>query len=273
VEQPYTTIGKDLTWKNSTHPGTAYAALLVDENYKAPLTANVLPAKGGAVKAVAIAEGRKPEQPDPKKLNFSGYEWVVRQTPGNPAGTRNDYRAANAWVDPRGFLHLRIAGNSSEWTSAEVSLGRSLGYGSYRFVISDVSHLEPRMVLNLSTFDETGPNQEMDIEIGRWGEPGGKNAQFVIQPYYVPANVVRFLAPSGPLTLSFDWEPGRVSFKTVRGSESRAAAGVIASHVFTSGVPSPGSEDVRMNFYIFYDRRTQFQRGAEVILEKFEYLP
>src|SRR5215467_5082077 len=28
-DKPFTAIGRDFTWKNTTHPGTAYAALLV----------------------------------------------------------------------------------------------------------------------------------------------------------------------------------------------------------------------------------------------------
>jgi hypothetical protein len=273
AEQPFTTIQKDSTWKNSTHPGSAYAALLVNADYKPPLTVNVLPQRGGPVQAVATAEGPMLAQAPLKKLGFSGYEWLVRQSPGNPAGTRNVYDAANAWVDTRGFLHLRIAENSAGWTSAELGLSRSLGYGSYRFVVSDISHLEAPVVLTISTWDGSGPYREMDIEISRWGELAGKNAQYVVQPYYVPANVVRFLSPAGRLTYSFDWEPGRVSFRTVRGSASGGKPDVVAAHVFTSGVPSPGSETVHMNLFVFDNRRVRLQHGVEVIIEKFEYLP
>lgn len=271
AERPFTTIQKDSTWKNSTHPGTAYAALLVDPGYKAPLTVNVLPEKGGPVRAVAVAEGAKLVQAPVRTLNFSGYEWRIRQTPGTPAGTRNRYDPANAWVDTQGFLHLRIAGNSKGWTSAEVHLSRSLGYGSYHFVVRDISHLEPIEVLTISTGDESGPYQEMDLEISRWGELSGKNAQYVIQPYYIPANVVRFLAPPGTLTYSFNWEPGRVSFRTVRGSSARPE--LVSAHVFTSGVPTAGSETLGLNLYVFYDKRVPLERGSEVIVEKFEYLP
>ncbi len=122
------------------------------------------------------------------------------------------YEAANAWVDKNGFLHLKIAKTPAGWSSAEVDLSRSLGYGSYRFVVGDIAQLGPAAVLTISTWDDSGPYREMNIEISRWGEASGKNAQYVVQPYYVPANVVRFLAPAGVLTHMLDWEPGRVSF-------------------------------------------------------------
>ena len=159
-------------------------------------------------------------------------------------------------------------------TSAEVSLFRSLGYGSYRFVVRDISHLDPTVVFSIASWDGSGPYREMDIEISRWGEAAGKNAQYVLQPYYVPANVVRFLAPPGRLTYSFDWEPGRAAFRTVRGGGDEPGAPVVASHVFTSGVPLPGSETLHLNLYVFGDeKRVHLRQTVEVIVEKFEYLP
>jgi len=273
AEQPFTVIQADSTWKNSTHPGNAYAALLVDPEYSPPLTVNDLPQTGGAVRAVATVEGPMLAQPAHKTLHFSGYEWEIRETVGNPQGSRNSYNPANAWVDKRGLLHLRIAKNGIGWSSAEVDLSRSLGYGSYRFVVYDISHLEPAVVLNLSTWDDLRPYREMDIEISRWGEPTGKNAQYVVQPYYIPANVVRFMAPTGPLAYSFVWEPGQVSFTTIRGSGPRSKSDVVAAHVFTSGIPSPGRESVRMNLYAFDNKRSPLHHEVEVIIEKFEYLP
>jgi len=272
-DKPFTVIQPDSTWKNSTHPGTAYAALLVDKNYYPPLTINVLPEKGGSVHAVTRVEGPQLKPAPVKTVNFSGYEWQVRQDPNSPASSRNLYSADNAWVDGRGFLHLQIARGPTGWSAAELHLARSLGYGSYRFVVSDVSNLEPAVAFNIGTWDGSSINQEMNIEISRWGEATGKNVQYVVQPYFVAANVVRFLAPAGRLTFSFDWGPGRVAFRTVRGAESGGKAGIIAEHVFTSGVPSPGNESVTLHLYEFFNRRVRLQHKAEVIIEAFEYLP
>ena len=68
ADRPFTTILQNSTWNNSTHPGSAYAALLVDADYRPPLTVNVLPQKGGPVQAVAIAEGSMLDQAPLKKL-------------------------------------------------------------------------------------------------------------------------------------------------------------------------------------------------------------
>jgi hypothetical protein len=123
------------------------------------------------------------------------------------------------------------------------------------------------------TWDDFGPPREMDIEISQWGEPEDKNAQYVIQPYVVPANTVRFNAPAGTLTYWIDWQPGRAGFRTVRGSSSRPREGALFEHVFTSGIPSPGNERIHMNLYVFENKRHPLRKESEVIVDKFEFLP
>jgi hypothetical protein len=272
AEKPFTVIHPDSTWKNLTHPGSAYGALLVDSGYRPPLTVNALPTKGGSVLAVATVAGIQSGSP-PKMLQFSGYQWELRSSAGGRAGSTNSYSPTNGWVDRSGFLHLRVSRQTDHWVSAEVKLSRSLGYGSYRFVVRDVSQLDPAAVFALFTWDDLGPPREMDIEISRWGEPQDKNAQFVVQPYVVPANTIRFSAPPGNLTYWMDWQPGRVSFKTVRGSGSGHSADAIAQHVFTSGVPSAGNERIHMNVYGYSNTRHPLQREFEVVIEEFEFLP
>jgi hypothetical protein len=206
-------------------------------------------------------------------LRFSGYDWDIRQITNDPGGSRNYYDPANAWTDRNGFLHLRISRRQDRWMSAEVKLSRSLGYGAYRFVVRDVSRLEPAAVLNFSTWDDFSPPRQMAIEISRWGEPQDKNAQFVIQPYVVPANTFRFNAPPSTLTYSLRWEPGRATFKTVPDSAVNFASKAVAEHTFTSGVPSSGRERMHINLYVFANKRNPLQHDTEVVIEKFEFLP
>jgi hypothetical protein len=264
----FTAIAPDGSWQNSTHPGSAYAALLVNRDFVAQPTLPSLPATGHGVVAVALAEGAKLARPEAKTLHFSGYRWQIREAASDRGGTRNYYDPVNAWVDGEGHLHLRIARQGDRWTSAEISLMRSLGYGAYRMTVREISHLEPAAVLSMFTWDDDGPSREMNVEIGRWGEPASKNAQYVVQPYYVPANAVRFNAPAGVLTHSLRWEPGRAAFETVRGS-----GGVVAEHVFTSGIPLPGKEMVHLNLYVFDNKSNPLRQACEVVIEKFEYLP
>jgi hypothetical protein len=274
LKQPFTVIRPDSTWTNSTHLGLEYAALLVDAAYRPPLSTETLPKAGEGVAAITVVPGDPTARSAHHTIQFSGYEWIARAAPSDRGGT-NDYDPANAWTDDGGAMHLRIGGQAPGWTCAEVRLTRHLGYGSYRFVVRDVSHLEPAAVLTLFTWD--GPaasenHREMDIEISRWGNAAANNAQYVVKPYYVGGNVWPFAAPAGVLTHSWRWEPGRLTATTVRGA-GEGKGPPVTEHAFTSGVPSPGNEMVRMNLYVFRRSATALEHGTEVVIEKFEYLP
>jgi hypothetical protein len=276
--QPFANIESDGRWKASVHLGIQYAALLVDPTYNPPEQTESLPIVGNGVVALAVVngEGAAPVLPSPKILNFSGYEWTTSTGPIFHAGSRNFFDPANVWTDERGALHLRISGSPGKWAGAELKLVRSLGYGTYRFEVRDVSHLEPSALLTLITWDGVGTEstrRELDVELGRWGDPDNTNVNYVVQPYYVPANIVAFRAPPGLCTHSFRWEPGKVTFSTLEGSDNTDAGRVINRHVFTSGVPSPGGQSVRIALYVFHRGNTPLKNENEVIIDKFEYLP
>jgi hypothetical protein len=271
-----TNILPDGRWKNSTHLGTEYAALLVDADYVAPAKMSALPAIGNGVVAVATVSGSAVGSIPSKTIHFSGYDWAVRATGSDRGGEANAYDVSNAWVDDKGFLHLRSLQLNGRWTCAEVGLTRSLGYGTYKFTVRDGAHLPSSAVVTFLTFDDEQTQDsasEIDVELSRWGDPKRKNSQFVIQPYYVPENVFRFESPAGAVTHTFHWEPGRVTFQSEIGSAQSPGARPIASHAFSSGVPVPAKETVRMNLYDFQHSHHPSQPPAEVVIEKFEYLP
>jgi len=234
---------------------------------------------------LATVNGRGPAEvlPPPKILNFSGYQWTTSSGPIFHSGSRNFFDPANAWTDERGALHLRISGSPGKWTSAELKLRRSLGYGTYRFRVRDISHLEPSALLTLITWDGIGPENnrhELDIELGRWGYPDNTNANYVVQPYYLPANFLAFRVPAGPCTHSFRWELGRATFSTVAESDHAGGGRVINQHVFTSDVPTPEGQSIRIALYVFHQGQSRkilpsvpLQNENEVIIDKFEYLP
>jgi hypothetical protein len=272
ADHPFTPVGSDGKWTNATHLGTDYAAVLVKPNYNPPLSANQLPAVGGDVLAVAAVKGAA--SPPSTYLNFSGYEWRVRNAPSSRGGN-NPYDPKNAWTDGDGVLHMRISKSSGRWTCAEISCTRSLGYGTYTFVVRDTSHMEPSAVLDFFTYDYSAADanyHEMNLEVSRWGDPASQNAQYIVQPWYQAANVIRFSAPAGALRYSMKWERGRVLFQTV----SRAVSGetrLISQKLFTVGIPEPGIESIRVALYAFLKGKVPLRNDTEVLIEKFEYLP
>jgi hypothetical protein len=276
--QPSTNIEADGRWKALVHLGIQYAALLVDPTYNPPEQTESLPIIGNGVVALVVAngEGTAPVFPSPKILNFSGYEWTASTGPIFHAGSRNFFDPANVWTDERGALHLRISGSPGEWTVAELKLTRSLGYGTYSFQVRDISHLEPSALLTLITWDGVGTEsdrRELDVELGRWGYLDKDNVHYVVQPYYVPANFVTFRAPPGAYTHSFRWEPGQVTFSSVARSGNTGGSRVTNRHVFTSSVPSPGGQSVRIALYVFHQGQIPLKYENEAIIDKFEYLP
>jgi len=275
--EPFVKIEEDGRWAGSGQLGSDYAALLVEPGYSPPELTESLPAVGSGVAASAIVNDRGTVAvfPPPKTINFGGYEWAMSSGPIYRAGSRNFFDPANVWTDAGGALHLRISGGAGKWTAAEVKLTRSLGYGTYRFRVHDISHLDPSAVLTLVSWDGVGTEQnrrELDVELSRWGYINNDNAHYVVQPYYVPANIVRFRVPAGVYTHSFHWEPGQVTFSTAAGSGSPGTP-LLKQHVFTSGVPAAGSESVRISLYVFERGQVPLKNGNQVVIEKFEYLP
>jgi hypothetical protein len=271
---PYTNLKPDSTWSSPTHLGTEYAVLLVEPGYRPPTTISTLPRQGGKIVAVAIVPGDPSKKANRKTVRFGGYEWTVRATPSDRGGV-NEYDSANAWTDKSGALHLKIVRAKVGWTCAQVYLDESLGYGTYRFVVRDISRQDPAAVLAIYTWDakkavEQAP-REWDFEFSRWGNPANKNAQYVVQPRELPNHTDRFEAPAGVLSHSIRWEAGKASFRTVRGADGRGA--LAYEHVFTAGVPIPASEKLRLNFYDFQRGPNGMQEEAEAIIDRFEFLP
>ena len=97
--------------------------------------------------------------------------------------------------------------------------------------------------------------------------------QDVLAPESVAANVFRFAVPAGRVTHSFRWEPGRVSFRTVRlGGRSRRDDRV-AERLFTVRVPTAGAENPHIVLLYVRGSPKPPSKDVEVVVEKFAFLP
>jgi hypothetical protein len=275
-EHPFIPIKADATWSTETHLGFEYAALLVEPDYHPLPTIDVAPTQGGSIALVTIVKGSGTPQLAPTgSLKFSGYDWAVRTIESDKGGLSNLYDPENAWTDTSEALHMQITKKLGKWSCAEIFLNRSLGYGTYLLTVRNTAQLEPAAIFSMFIFDEWASEQhfrEMDVEVGGRDEAANKNnAQYALQPLYIPGNLFAFAAPSGALTFVLRWESGHASFKTVRG---RATGGqLVSEHEFTSGVPTPGKAVPRLIFYVVASDKNPMQKPSEVVVEKFEYLP
>jgi hypothetical protein len=210
-----------------------------------------------------------------KTLQFSGYDWLVK-TSDQRVGPGPNYfsdSADNVSIDAQGQLHLRITEKDGRWSCAEVVSSRSFGYGTYRFYLNTKAEsLDPQAVLGLFTWndDPAYAHREIDIEISRWASADNQNAQFVVQPYTRPENIVRFQMPPALSSSvhSFSWKPDNVHFQSTASDQV-----VIKQYTFTKDIPRAGGENARINLWLFAGRPPGDGKPIEVVISKFEFTP
>ncbi len=270
----FTSIDGTGSWSTVTHLGDRYAVLLVDEAFEPPDQLKSLPTQGGPIVALAtvVPSGTRPPS---LRVHFSNYDWTVRQVGSDRNGSPHAYSPKNVRVDSRGTLHLAISKDASGVACAEVSLPRSLGFGNYAFTLEDASRLDPAAILDFYTWDEGGTDQErreVDALVSRWGDDTARtNAQYIVQPFFRPANTYRYLVPAGPITLTLHWEPSKITYETRRGD--RPETSVVARHTFTSDVPTPAAETLHMNLCTFDYGRLLQREPSEIVMRRFRFEP
>ncbi|MDB6064513.1 MAG: hypothetical protein JWR26_721 [Pedosphaera sp.] len=286
--QPLTTIQPDGSWTADVTTGgvdqnaTRFAALVVGTNYNEPCVLGLanIPTNVYAQAAASAVVTR--EYPGPRWVNFSGYDWWVK-TSTNQVGPGPNYfsdSTNNVWVDGQGWLHLRLTNRSNQWQCAELVSARTFGYGSYRFELNSVvNNLDPHVTLGLFTWsdDPAYTYREIDVECSRWSVAADtNNSQFVVQPYNLPGQWVRYQVPPNVTnsTHLFTWETNRISFQSMERSYSPGPVWLLSSYVFTNApnVPQTGDENVRMNLWLNNGPPTDNQE-VEVVVKSFQFVP
>jgi hypothetical protein len=180
----------------------------------------------------------------------------------------------DVWADAQG-LHLTITKKGSRWSCTEVIGPASLGYGTYRWIAgSDLSDLDPSVVLGLFTWDDlpAEAHREIDIEFARWGNPGGvPNGQFTVQPYDAAGHLHSFTQGlDATTTHEFAWLPGQVAFKSWSGAGTTGV--LLRSWTYVgSDVPTPGGEHPRMNLWLFRGRAPESNQRVHVVVKDFAF--
>jgi hypothetical protein len=277
---PFTEISADGSWTTRIHLGTKYAALLTkNDKLPAPFL-DSLPSVSKTIEAVSTVKASGTEEvpsdaPSPGKImRFSGFDWQVRTIPGDYGGKTNKYSPENVFLDGSGALHMLLTRNDGGWVCSELQSVRSLGYGDYRLDVEDVGHLEPAVMFSTFTLIERptdGDHRAMDIHITRRGEPSNKNAEFIVQPSFVPANFYYLDVPSGPLALQLKWSPDRAEFSVARARVSDER--IIDSWVFSTGVPKPDGAQLNINLCRYGNAPIPPTHDAEIVVKSFDFFP
>lgn len=204
----------------------------------------------------------------PRVIRFSGYDWRVKSSEGKvgPGPNFFDGSEDSAFLDSKGRLHLKVRKAEKGWTSSEVVLSKSLGYGRYSFTLAtQPKQLDDRVILGAFLYaDDT---REIDFELTRWGDAKAFNGQFVVQPYATEGNMERFEIPvEAPDTqVTIDWKPDAIRF-TAKASGFQKSWSYKGKDNFT-----PGDERFIFNLWLMQGKPPTMEKEYEVIISKFGY--
>lgn len=224
------------------------------------------------------------EESSSKVINFSGYDWIAKSS-SNMLGPGPNYFSnspQNVWVDEKGQLHLKITYRDNKWYCAEIATTQPLGQGSYQFqILSGAASLGTYAVLGLFTWDASAPqlnHREIDIELSRWGDPRGFNAQYAVQPWNHRGNRIRFdIDPrADSSTYAFTWSPQSVQFLSYRGiAQSPNPTDIINqwSYAGPDTPPDGGATNARINLWLLGGHPPSNGQEIEVVFSSFQFIP
>jgi len=213
-----------------------------------------------------------------KTLKFAGYDWTVRPS-GNGGPGPNDWSENNAWVDSSEQLHLKITKSNGKWYCADVSTTQRLGFGQYQwYVIGRVDELDKNVVFGL--FPYLGPDgqNEIDIEMAKWGDATAKMGNFTVHPAKkgLSNNTETFpISLNGDYTTHcFNWQSKTVFFQMLHGHRSDNKNEIYnwnfnpAQYLdYIPQQPMP----VHMNLWLHKGLAPSDGKEVEIVIKSFQY--
>ena len=270
IANPRTSINSDGTWSSYTHSYERIVALLVDNTY---LPGSILQ-QHPASQAGVLAWDEKPTRSMDKTINWCGYQWLIKSAVGAGPGPNNfSDDTSCVKIDYQGRLHLKTVKLNGSWNCGEIFLNKSLGYGTYQYQVdSRVDSFDYNTVFSGFLYDDQ--TREIDIEFSR-ALASPYNIQYVVQPYNVNGNLIRFLMGSGSSTHQITWSPDSVVFRSWVGTSDQPLSNDAVIHTWTySGNNVPiytGNERFRFNLWLFNGNSPQSGLSDEVIIKKMTF--
>lgn len=219
-----------------------------------------------------------------RTIQFSGYEWIVRDKGLSGPGP-NKWSGSNVWLDKDGDLHLKITHTNNGWYCAEVTTTERLGFGEYQFqVIGTIDQLDPNVVLGLFNYPTsdvgTDGTNEIDIEFAHWGNAEWPIGNFTVWP--VESGLTQ-ISESFPVELNgtytthrFIWESQQIFFQSLHGHENDDK-NVITNWLFKPDEPlkyiSQQSMPIHINLWLFEGQSPMNGNEVEIIIHSFTFTP
>lgn len=217
-----------------------------------------------------------------KSLTFAGEEWEVKNGVAGPGP--NNWSEDNAWVDELGQLHLKISYLNGTWYTAEVYQLTNKSFGNYEWQVSgQLDQLDANVVLGLFHYQGPDGQNEIDIEMGKWGDAAAPLGNFSVYPATstLPMSTHQFaVAPTGLDTVQrYSWNSNAVCFQMFNdnGSAEPALSDKIASWQFAPKAYRKAIPQVSMPLHINLWLRQGLPptdgQEVEVIIKRFSFIP
>ncbi|MBU1167301.1 VCBS repeat-containing protein, partial [Patescibacteria group bacterium] len=206
-----------------------------------------------------------------REIDFAGYSWQVKNgyfAPGpNHWGEGEEFVSVDA--DQR--LHLRVKEQNNLWSSSEVYLPSSLGFGNYSFEVEgQVDQTDPSLVAGLFLYQDD--YHEIDIEFSRWKEMGEPWLHYTVQPYWENelANTKAFDADlkNRASTHQIIWTPTAITFRSFQDNRLLKEWTYQGENNF-----SPGQERVHLNYWMIDGDLPTDKQSKELIIKDFSFTP
>lgn len=201
-------------------------------------------------------------------IHFSGYDWPVKQ-----GGKENRFAYTDdaIFIDGAGNLNLKVLKDGDAWKSSEVSLGHSLGYGTYEFEIKTSGiELDPALVSSSMIYQDD--QNILEVGLSKWKEASPEHtASFAVQPSDVPGNIYPFqpvAAEDGFVKYRINWSKEKVLF------EALVKDAVIASFSYSGKYNfAPGNETVVLKHWLFNTTAPSDQNEHSLVIKSFGFKP
>jgi hypothetical protein len=184
-------------------------------------------------------------------------------------------------------LHLKITHTGTQWTTAEVYLANSLGFGTYQWKIQGrPDQFDNNVVLGLFNYPtpSIGPDgtNEIDIEFATWGGQQSQHGNWTVWPAVVQAGINDTTYPydatlSGDTsTHRFAWIPHQVEFQSLNGytdtNVGEYQSWTFAPLDYAQRIPQQPLP-VHMNLWLFQGQPPLNGLDVDVVITEFKFTP
>ncbi len=221
------------------------------------------------------------EQPTPKVVSFSGYQWLVTHATQPAAPGPNFWSGQNVWVDREGKLHLRLTKDpvTGLWNCASLHTEIELGPGVYEFFVEGaLDKFDRNIVLGLFAYSGTDTHDEIDIEFSRWGKEYGANLQYSVWP---KAGIkASKWTSAAEITLEGTYTTHRiirsssfVKFRGLHGFRTDNRYSFYEANCRRKKIISTEPMPFYLNLWLFNGKAPSDDKEVEVIIHKFSFTP